>query len=35
LGYELTAADIPGGLIASPILAYLIHLVALTGRNEE
>ncbi len=25
--YELTNADIPGGLIATPLLAYLVHLV--------
>ena len=27
-GYELTSADIPGSLIAIPILAYLLHLFA-------
>jgi hypothetical protein len=28
-GYELTNADIPGSIIASSILAYLLHLVLL------
>jgi hypothetical protein len=26
-GYELTNADIPGSLLATPVLAYLVHLV--------
>ncbi len=25
-GYEMTAADVPGSLVAGPMLAYLIHL---------
>lgn len=27
-GYEMTSADVPGSLIAGPILAYLVHLLA-------
>ncbi len=26
-GYEMTAADVPGSLVAGPMLAYLIHLL--------
>ena len=33
-GYEMTNADIPGSLIAAPILAYLIHLM-IGFRNEK
>ncbi len=27
-GYEMTAADVPGSLVAGPMLAYLLHLFA-------
>lgn len=27
-GYEMTSADVPGSLVAGPMLAYLLHLLA-------
>ncbi|MEZ4955353.1 MAG: hypothetical protein R2825_17465 [Saprospiraceae bacterium] len=26
-GYEMTTADVPGSLLAGPLLAYLLHLL--------
>ena len=31
-GYEMNVADVPGSLVAGPLLAYLLHLF---GKNEE
>ena len=30
-GYEPTNADLPGRLIATPLLAYLVHLLGQTS----
>ncbi len=32
-GYEMTAADVPGNLIAGPIAAYLLHLVVFSNKK--
>ncbi len=31
-GYEMTSSDVPGSLIAVPLLAYLLHLVGERGK---
>ncbi len=33
-GYEMTAADVPGSLIAGPIFAYLLHLLAPAKKEQ-
>ena len=34
-GYEMTSADVPGSLLAGPMLAYFIHLLVLSTKQEE
>jgi hypothetical protein len=34
-GYEMTNADIPGSLIAGPMLAYFIHLLVMSSKEKE
>ncbi|MEM7102511.1 MAG: hypothetical protein AAF502_05200 [Bacteroidota bacterium] len=34
-GYQLTNADIPGILISTPLLAYLLHLLGFGGAKPE
>ncbi|HHM20584.1 MAG TPA: IPTL-CTERM sorting domain-containing protein, partial [Bacteroidetes bacterium] len=33
-GYEMTNADVPGSLLAGPLLAYFIHLVVMASDKE-
>ena len=33
-GYEMTGADVPGSLVAEPMVAYLLHLL-IDNKNDK